>query len=101
MAAVMTCLVLFTSKASTACHCCDQHLSAKFWVCLCNASMLLLMQSIACTRLLLLCVVSAYLACDTGRREALVLAVLIEDPAHHAAACTDLWAGNVNVRTHH
>ena len=43
----------------------------------------------------------SYLARDAGRGEALVLAVLIKEPAHHAAACTDLWTRDVNIGTHH
>ncbi len=42
-----------------------------------------------------------YLAGNTGWGEPLVLAVFIKEPAHHAAACADLWARYVNVWAHH
>ena len=38
---------------------------------------------------------SAAVTCDTGRREALVLAVFVKEPAHDLAASTDLGARNV------
>ena len=44
---------------------------------------------------------STYLASDTGWGEPLVLAVLIKEPAHHAAACADFRARYVNVWAHH
>ena len=43
----------------------------------------------------------ADLACDTCRGEAVELAVLIKEPAHHATASADLWPGYICVGPHH